>query len=105
MSTPPVPRQPATSPGQSAVPPQYTAPQQPAAAPHQPSAGMQPSAVPQPSVPPTVRRPVADSPWASHRPAGTERATSRLRRVVEGLPDWEPLPPGEMLVRRPGSDR
>ncbi|WP_328945706.1 hypothetical protein OG259_33955 [Streptomyces sp. NBC_00250] len=87
MSTPYVPRQPATPPGQSAVPPQPTAPLQPA------------------SVPPTVRRPVTDSPWASHRPAATERATSRLRRVVEGLPDWEPLPPGETLVRRPGSDR
>ncbi|MEU5000823.1 hypothetical protein [Streptomyces sp. NPDC021622] len=44
-----------------------------------------------------------DSPWAaSHRPSG-ERVTTRLRRVVEGLPDWEPLPPGETVVRRPGS--
>jgi hypothetical protein len=28
--------------------------------------------------------------------------TSRVRKVVEGLPDWEPLPPGEIVVRRPG---
>ncbi|WP_179851537.1 hypothetical protein [Streptomyces sp. Ag109_G2-15] len=43
------------------------------------------------------------SPWAAQRRPQQERVTSRLRRVVEGLPDWEPLPPGETLVRRPGS--
>ncbi|WP_336111782.1 hypothetical protein [Streptomyces sp. PTD9-10] len=43
------------------------------------------------------------SPWAAQRRPQQERVTSRLRRVVEGLPDWEPLPPGETVVRRPGS--
>ncbi|MHB9859416.1 hypothetical protein [Streptomyces sp. YIM S03343] len=43
------------------------------------------------------------SPWAAVRRPQQERVTGRLRRVVEGLPDWEPLPPGETLVRRPGS--
>ncbi|MFD6338570.1 hypothetical protein [Streptomyces sp. NPDC060131] len=44
------------------------------------------------------------SPWASAPARPKERATSRLRKVVEGLPDWEPLPPGEMTVRRPKKD-
>ncbi|GEC05765.1 hypothetical protein SSP24_34200 [Streptomyces spinoverrucosus] len=65
---------------------------------------------PTPAAPPPPRRPQGDpqyatpgtSPWgASRRPAG-ERATSRVRKIAEGLPDWEPLPPGETLVRRPG---
>jgi len=59
--------------------------------------------------PPAGAGPVPDwgggagsTPWgASRQPAG-ERVTSRVRKVVEGLPDWEPLPPGETLVRRPG---
>jgi hypothetical protein len=42
------------------------------------------------------------SPWAAVRRPQQERVTSRQRQVVEGLPDWEPLPPGETLVRRPG---
>ncbi|MFE2745517.1 hypothetical protein ACFXKS_22280 [Streptomyces scopuliridis] len=46
----------------------------------------------------------AASPWASAPARPKERATSRLRKVVEGLPDWEPLPPGEMTVRRPKKD-
>ncbi|MFF8381430.1 hypothetical protein ACF07V_35570 [Streptomyces sp. NPDC015661] len=62
-------------------------------------------AVPPQAAPPAVRRPTTDSPWAARRPDQTERATSRLRRVVEGLPDWEPLPPGETLLRRPGTGR
>ncbi|MFJ7246797.1 hypothetical protein ACIQWA_19430 [Kitasatospora sp. NPDC098652] len=52
--------------------------------------------------PPPPRRPAA-SPWAASPKPTTERATGRLRRIVEGLPDWEPLPPGEVTVRRPGS--
>ncbi|MDG4762717.1 hypothetical protein O7632_01090 [Solwaraspora sp. WMMD406] len=28
------------------------------------------------------------------------RHTERHRKVVESLPDWEPLPPGEIIVRR-----
>lgn len=44
------------------------------------------------------------APWAATaaRPAG-RRATQRVRRVVEGLPEWDPMPPGESLVRRPGT--
>ncbi|WP_372348843.1 hypothetical protein [Streptomyces sp. KL116D] len=58
----------------------------------------------QPGDSPWARRPAAaDSPWAATgRPAG-ERVTNRARRVVDGLPAWEPLPPGETVVRRPGS--
>lgn len=43
-----------------------------------------------------------DSPWGAARGRAGERVTSRVRKVVEGLPDWEPLPPGEIVVRRPG---
>lgn len=42
-------------------------------------------------------------PWARQVTAARERATPRVRKMVEGLPPWEPLPPGEMLVRRPGA--
>jgi hypothetical protein len=41
--------------------------------------------------------------WA-RQPAGSgDRVTARARRLVEGLPGWEPLPPGETVVRRPGA--
>ena len=40
-------------------------------------------------------------PWARPAGAAQERVTDRARRMVEGLPAWEPLPPGEVLVRRP----
>lgn len=54
--------------------------------------------------PRVVRRPGGDTPWSGlPRQPGSEPVTSRLRRIVEELPDWEPLPPGEILVRRPGS--
>ncbi|MEV8017840.1 hypothetical protein AB0O76_16145 [Streptomyces sp. NPDC086554] len=54
---------------------------------------------PQPQQSPQAKQ----SPWAAtSRPQG-ERVTNRLRRIAEGLPDWEPLPPGETVVRRPGS--
>jgi hypothetical protein len=42
-------------------------------------------------------------PWAHQGGATENRATTRARRMVEGLPGWEPLPPGELLVRRPTS--
>ena len=45
------------------------------------------------------------SPWAAIPQQTRAPATSRLRRVVEALPSWEPLPPGESLVRRPSGDR
>ncbi|MFZ3493646.1 hypothetical protein ACODT5_10545 [Streptomyces sp. 5.8] len=41
--------------------------------------------------------------WARQSTAAEEAATARLRRIVEGLPDWEPLPPGEIVVRRGGN--
>jgi hypothetical protein len=28
--------------------------------------------------------------------------TSRKRKIAGNLPAWEPLPPGELVVRRPG---
>ncbi|MEU3573325.1 hypothetical protein AB0E96_33600 [Kitasatospora sp. NPDC036755] len=56
-----------------------------------------------PPPPPPRRPPAAGSPWAASPRPSTDRATSRLRRLVEGLPDWEPLPPGELTVRRPGT--
>ncbi|MCX4529762.1 MULTISPECIES: hypothetical protein [unclassified Streptomyces] len=43
--------------------------------------------------------------WAAGTGPAEERTTSRLRRIVEGLPEWSPLPPGEQLVRRPGANR
>lgn len=39
--------------------------------------------------------------WARQPNAPQERVTQRLRKMVEGLPDWEPMPPGEIVVRRP----
>lgn len=39
-------------------------------------------------------------PWARQRSTPVTRATSRTRNVVTDLPDWEPLPPGEILVQR-----
>jgi hypothetical protein len=47
---------------------------------------------------------VPQVPWAKQASAKTEQATKRIRRVVESLPDWEPLPPGEILVHRPRHD-
>ncbi|GGP51418.1 MULTISPECIES: hypothetical protein [Streptomyces] len=52
-----------------------------------------------PHQPPPPDRP-APSPWAATAAKPGERVTTRLRRIVEGLPDWSPLPPGETLVRR-----
>ncbi|MFD7120344.1 hypothetical protein ACFWAA_25360 [Streptomyces sp. NPDC059922] len=82
-----VPPPPQTAP--QTTPPQTTAPSQTAA----------PRATPSQATPFQ-----AASPWASAPARPKERATSRLRKVVEGLPDWEPLPPGEMTVRRPKKD-
>jgi hypothetical protein len=39
-------------------------------------------------------------PWARQAAAPQPRATSRTRQMVHGLPAWEPLPPGELLVHR-----
>jgi len=40
-------------------------------------------------------------PWARQPSVPVSRKTGRVRLVVNTLPDWEPLPPGEILVRRP----
>jgi hypothetical protein len=43
------------------------------------------------------------TPWAAVLKDPEDKpVTGRLRRTVDGLPAWEPLPPGEALVRRPG---
>ena len=42
--------------------------------------------------------------WGRPGTARGTRATERLRKTIEGLPDWEPLPPGEASVQRPGQD-
>jgi hypothetical protein len=39
-------------------------------------------------------------PWAQQAAVPRERSTSRSRQMVRGLPSWDPLPPGEMLVQR-----
>jgi hypothetical protein len=43
----------------------------------------------------------APVPWAQQAAVKAEQATKRIRRVVQSLPDWEPMPPGELIVRRP----
>jgi hypothetical protein len=42
----------------------------------------------------------APVPWAQQATKPQPRATSRARRMVQDLPSWEPLPPGELLVHR-----
>ncbi|ULR48853.1 hypothetical protein [Streptomyces deccanensis] len=59
--------------------------------------------------PASTTPPAAPAPWASapaHPPGqpAPEPVTRRLRRTVTDLPAWEPLPPGEQLVRRPSRD-
>jgi hypothetical protein len=46
-----------------------------------------------------------DVPWARQgaRKTGVP-VTGRVRRLVQGLPSWDPLPPGEILVRRRSHD-
>lgn len=41
-------------------------------------------------------------PWARPPSVAVARKTERARRIVTTLPAWDPLPPGEQLVRRPG---
>lgn len=48
----------------------------------------------------TPPRDEASSLWARPVTTASERATARARRMAEGLPAWEPLPPGEVVVRR-----
>jgi hypothetical protein len=44
-----------------------------------------------------------DVPWAS-RKAPAQPATTRSRQQLPGLPSWDPLPPGEVFVRRHARD-
>ncbi len=44
--------------------------------------------------------PEAAVPWARQPISADPRATQRIRRMVDGLPAWDPLPPGEILVQR-----
>lgn len=76
------------------LPPLPAAPPRPAGAPRTP-----PSPVPWATDP--AQPPVGS--WGAAAVPSGEPVTRRLRRVVESLPDWEPLPPGEFTVRRPGS--
>lgn len=46
----------------------------------------------------------ATVPWARQPATPAKPATGRFRRMVDTLPDWEPLPPGEILVRRRGHE-
>lgn len=41
-------------------------------------------------------------PWARQVAPTQPRATARSRSLVRSLPSWDPLPPGEILVRRRG---
>jgi hypothetical protein len=52
-------------------------------------------------VPEARRAPDGPTPWGRQTASSEERVTSRQRRMAEGLPSWEPLPPGEILIRRP----
>ena len=52
------------------------------------------------SSPEAAGPPAEPAPWAQQAVTAEERATRRERRMVEGLPDWEPLPPGEITVHR-----
>lgn len=61
------------------------------------SAKFQPRPVPTPSSDVVLDRSVL-------RPsvADTKPQTQRRREMVGDLPDWQPMPPGELPLRRPG---
>jgi hypothetical protein len=47
----------------------------------------------------------ASVPWARQATETPDKPlTDRLHRLVEGLPAWDPLPPGEILVVRSGRE-
>jgi hypothetical protein len=52
-------------------------------------------------IPEARRASNGSTPWGRQTGASEERVTSRQRRMAEGLPSWEPLPPGEVVIRRP----
>jgi hypothetical protein len=45
-----------------------------------------------------------DTPWALKQGPVKSRTTARLRKTIDGLPAWEPTPPGEIHVQRGGRD-
>ncbi|MBM7075756.1 hypothetical protein [Micromonospora humida] len=53
---------------------------------------------------PQVATPQTNVPWARTTPPVWLTRTERRRQIVEELPDWDPLPPGESKVRRPARD-
>ena len=53
------------------------------------------------AIPEARRSSNGHTPWGRQTGSSEERVTSRQRRMAEGLPSWEPLPPGEVLIRRP----
>jgi len=46
---------------------------------------------------------LAASLWARQKAPTEQRVTARVHKLVEDLPSWDPLPPGEIMVRRGGS--
>ena len=53
---------------------------------------------------PSATDPAAPSPaapWARQGGRADKPVTPRARRIVEDLPAWDPLPPGEITVHRP----
>lgn len=52
------------------------------------------------SAPPSPGAQESTSLWARPVPSSQERATARARKMAEGLPAWDPLPPGEIIVKR-----
>lgn len=85
-------------------------PVQPPAVPDQRDADAAPAPVPparttaQAAAPPTVPAPWASPPSPSAGQPAPDPVTRRLRQTVTDLPAWDPLPPGEQLVRRPSRD-
>jgi hypothetical protein len=52
-----------------------------------------------PPLPSEEVTPVVSRAWVS-RGSGRKAQLSRERKMAGGLPEWEPLPPGELLVKR-----
>lgn len=54
-----------------------------------------------PRVPDEQETPVISRAWSSAQTSGsTKRQLSHERKVAGDLPEWEPLPPGELTVKR-----
>lgn len=57
------------------------------------------------TLPPTGQPPSDQgaSLWARQQAPTEQRVTARVRKFVQELPSWDPMPPGEIFVRRGGS--